>query len=352
MVPYAHGRIRAVTHYGIEPSDMSSGWSRRWRGSCALATTPVARRTWTSTSGPDDASTEAPGTGAASAGGSGGSAGRPPRGGPHPRPFRRAHDGLARPRLVLGHPRLRRRCCPTCHEQRSRDRSRPSGASWRASTRSTTRRLSPQARLREGPRGRTRPGGDSSKRDVQRGWERHASAAEEVGDALFVLLARDFATLEERLGSMVERLEAAPGALLASRDRLGERPVRLWNEMELATARDLPLLIDEIEAAARGVWAEDALDRRRLGTAAMRTKAALEEHSRWLVGRLARAEDDVALGKAAFDTLVGLRAFDGLDTRADPRDRPRAARGPAPGAGRRPAASSTPTSTRRSRSTA
>ena len=47
--------------------------------------------------------------------------------------------------------------------------------------------------------------------------------ADEIGDALFLLLARDFAPLEERLESMTERLEAAPTALLQVRDRLGDR---------------------------------------------------------------------------------------------------------------------------------
>jgi uncharacterized protein (DUF885 family) len=114
---------------------------------------------------------------------------------------------------------------------------------------------------------------------------------------------------------LVERLEAAPGALLASRDRLGDRPVRLWNEMELATARDLPVLIDEIETAARDVWAEGTPAGRRLADAARATRASLVEHGRWLEGRLANAEEGIALGAEAFDTLIGLRAFDGLDTR-------------------------------------
>ena len=152
--------------------------------------------------------------------------------------------------------------------------------------------------------------------DVQRAWERHASAAEEIGDALFVLLARDFATLDVRLVSMLERLEAAPGALLASRDRLGDRPVRLWNEMELATARDLPVLIDEIEAAGRDVWADGTPERRRLAErgggdqgrargARTLARGTARERRGW---RSPSARD-------AFDTLIGLRAFDGLDTR-------------------------------------
>jgi uncharacterized protein (DUF885 family) len=91
--------------------------------------------------------------------------------------------------------------------------------------------------------------------------------------------------------------------------------VRLWNEMELATARELPALIDEIEAAGRDVWVEGTPGQRRLADAATATKVALADHRRWLESRLATAVEEIALGADAFDMLIGLRAFDGLDTR-------------------------------------
>ncbi len=60
--------------------------------------------------------------------------------------------------------------------------------------------------------------------EVVRGWERRASASHEIGDALFLLLARDFAPLDERLDSMTQRLEAVPAALRQARDRTGQPP--------------------------------------------------------------------------------------------------------------------------------
>ena len=88
--------------------------------------------------------------------------------------------------------------------------------------------------------------------EVRRDWERRLGATEEIGDGLFVLLARETAPLRERLTPMAQRLEAVPTALQQVRDRLGDQPVRLWNEVEVASARELPSLIDEIVAAGPG----------------------------------------------------------------------------------------------------
>ena len=66
--------------------------------------------------------------------------------------------------------------------------------------------------------------------EVHRVWERRASASDEIGDGLFLLFARDFAPLPSRLVSIAGRLEEAPRVLLEARSRMGDRPVRLWNE--------------------------------------------------------------------------------------------------------------------------
>src|SRR4051794_14409731 len=69
--------------------------------------------------------------------------------------------------------------------------------------------------------------------EVHRVWERRASASDDVGDGLFLIFARDFAPLRERLISITGRLEESPRVLQEGRSRLGDAPVRLWNEMEL-----------------------------------------------------------------------------------------------------------------------
>ena len=49
--------------------------------------------------------------------------------------------------------------------------------------------------------------------EVHRVWERRASASDEVGDGLFLLFARDFAPLRDRLVAITGRLEDAPRVL-------------------------------------------------------------------------------------------------------------------------------------------
>lgn len=150
--------------------------------------------------------------------------------------------------------------------------------------------------------------------DTQRLWERRASATDEVGDGLFLLFAREFAPLAERLESMTSRLEATPAAIEQSKSRLGDRPVRLWNELELDAAGSLPSLFDEVISAGRSELGEDSAEQRRLESAAAGAKDALVEYSGWLREILGRSVDDFALGAEAYDELISLRAFDGLTT--------------------------------------
>jgi uncharacterized protein (DUF885 family) len=145
-------------------------------------------------------------------------------------------------------------------------------------------------------------------------WRRGGSACREVGDALFLLLARDFAPLEERLEPMTRRLEGVPAALRQVRDRMAEHPVRLWNELEIRSASDLPWLVHEIVSAARGSWPVGDARLTRLERAARATRAALLDYEAWLGSTLADADGDFALGAEAFDALVELRALGGLTT--------------------------------------
>jgi uncharacterized protein (DUF885 family) len=147
--------------------------------------------------------------------------------------------------------------------------------------------------------------------EVQRTWERRVTAGEELGDALFLLFARDFAPLPDRLDAITARLEAAPTALVQVRDRLGGDPVALWLELELEAAASLPGFLELIQDAAAGGYRDDARFGR-LERAADRAKVALEDYSGWLREQLPHAGDRFALGRDALDELIGLRAFDGL----------------------------------------
>jgi uncharacterized protein (DUF885 family) len=149
--------------------------------------------------------------------------------------------------------------------------------------------------------------------EVHRVWERRASASDEIGDGIFLLFARGGRPLAERLEAIAGRLEAAPRYLDEARSRFGERaPVRLWNETELDAAQSMPGLFDEVLGAARRELGESHRQTRRLEKGIGATRVVLDGYAEWLKEQIARSTDDFALGRADYDTLVGLRAFDGL----------------------------------------
>jgi hypothetical protein len=138
--------------------------------------------------------------------------------------------------------------------------------------------------------------------DELRLWARMAEGPDLIGSGIFLLFARDFAPLEHRLEAIAARLEAVPGYLRSSRERLTE-PVRLWNLIATETARHLPSLFDAVVAAAPGGALRDRLER-----AARGASAAALEFADWLEREvLARSTDEWALGEDRFARLLDLR---------------------------------------------
>ena len=151
--------------------------------------------------------------------------------------------------------------------------------------------------------------------DVVRRWERHSSGVDTVGDALFPLLTRDFDAPPARFASMASRLEAIPDHLREHRTLALGPQVRLWQQLEIASGRDIPAFFAEIVEAAEALALAGSLQAR-LRNAAERASAAVAEHIEWVAQSLHHGTDDWALGRDRYDELVGLRAFDGLDADA------------------------------------
>ena len=149
--------------------------------------------------------------------------------------------------------------------------------------------------------------------EEERTWERRSSAVEDVGDAVFSVLARDFAPLPDRLESIASRLDAVPASLAQHRGRLGPRPVRLWNEIDLGSAAEMPALFDEVARAGVHAWPHGGPAMRRLEAAIQRAGTAVDDYAGWLRGRLTDATEDWPLGRERYEHLVRLRALDGLD---------------------------------------
>ena len=150
--------------------------------------------------------------------------------------------------------------------------------------------------------------------DVLRLWERRSFALDHVGDSLFLLFARDHAPLAERLDMIAGRLEATATYLEEAKTRATVPQVRLWQGIEIETAGELPAFFDVLVAAGADVL--PASEQRRLERASESAKIAVELYATWLEGTLAGGTDEWAIGREKHDEMVGLRAFDGLDSDA------------------------------------
>jgi len=150
--------------------------------------------------------------------------------------------------------------------------------------------------------------------DVVRIWERRSFAVDLVGDGLFLLFARDHAPLAERLSAIAGRLEAVGTYLEEAKTRATVPQVRRWQQIEIDTATDLPVFLDELVAAGAGVL--EGADQRRLERAAQTAKIAIDLYATWLESTLAGGADDWAIGRERHDAMVALRGFDGLDADA------------------------------------
>jgi uncharacterized protein (DUF885 family) len=139
------------------------------------------------------------------------------------------------------------------------------------------------------------------------------------GQAIYMLLARDYAPLADRLRSLAGRLSAVPDTLAAARAALGQMPKV---HLETAIAQfdgTIGLVTDEVNAALRRAASGGAIITS-VGAAATAeviaeveqarpaALAALAEHRDWLAARL--AGDDTAGGGAGFaDPRLGRDLF-------------------------------------------
>jgi uncharacterized protein (DUF885 family) len=136
------------------------------------------------------------------------------------------------------------------------------------------------------------------------------------GQAIYALLARDYAPLPDRLRSLAGRLAAVPGSLAAARAALGRLPKV---HLETAIAQfdgTIGLVTEEVNAALSqaansggtggpGAGAAVIAEVEKARPAAL---AALAEHRDWLSARL--AGDDPAAGGGGFaDPRLGRELF-------------------------------------------
>ena len=234
---------------------------------------------------------------------------------------------------------------PPARRRRPRRRRSPS---WR---RSAAPRRDRGARRRRAVRRRSGFERDLEVHNIRRAifdtaevrtWERRSTALDVIGDALFLVFARDFAPLPERLDAIASRLEAVPTYLEQSRD-----PGRRAAGPGVAAARDRDRRPTCRRSSTRSsppgaVLAEP--ERRRLDAAAD-TRPRGDRRLRRLARRTTLAERDRRLGaRAASDTTSSsscARSTASTPTRSSRSARTSSRCRRPPGSGRRPRSTTT-----------
>ncbi len=133
-------------------------------------------------------------------------------------------------------------------------------------------------------------------------WKLGRDLAMNIGDSIFLLFARDYAPLSERMQAIISRLRSVPAFLMAGKT-LFQRVPALWAEIYLESARNLPNFIDTVEnCIGRQVPAALHNDYK---NAAAEAKLALAKFTNWLRHAiLPKAEHEWSLGPNAFQALL------------------------------------------------
>jgi uncharacterized protein (DUF885 family) len=129
------------------------------------------------------------------------------------------------------------------------------------------------------------------------------------GRAIYLLLARDFAPLAERLLGVTGRLASVPEALAASRSVLGGQLPRVHLETALSQFAGTQRLIGaELDRVLAG--AGDGAVPRELAAGRAAALDAIGEHCRWLEQRLAEGSAGEGAGDGRFrDPRIGAELF-------------------------------------------
>jgi uncharacterized protein (DUF885 family) len=121
------------------------------------------------------------------------------------------------------------------------------------------------------------------------------------GQALYGLLAREFAPLPERLRSVTSRLEKIPALLEQARGNLvPARVPAIHAETAVKQNPGILSLVDELVVPAMGGL--EPADRSRLEAAISKARSAVEQHQKWLESTLVpAAHGDFRIGRELYD---------------------------------------------------
>lgn len=122
-----------------------------------------------------------------------------------------------------------------------------------------------------------------------------------AGSAIYGLMARDYAPIEQRMQSAITRIALIPQILQQARENLD--PARVPKTHAETVARQNQGLLDLIDNYITPNMASlNAADQARMNDAVAKLKVAVDEHQKWLDGTLVpNAKGDFRLGAKLYD---------------------------------------------------
>ncbi len=136
-------------------------------------------------------------------------------------------------------------------------------------------------------------------------WEQAPQAPNTIGSSLLLLLKREFAPIEERLESIISRIEDVPRMLDEEKSRL-KNPIKLWIDMAIESAEQLPMLFKIVQMLAK----EEGLEKEKLeevSKATNKADQALDDYIEWLENQRRDADDDYTIGEEKYEELLEKR---------------------------------------------
>jgi uncharacterized protein (DUF885 family) len=142
----------------------------------------------------------------------------------------------------------------------------------------------------------------------QRMHELNPDAFEQIGGIFFTMITRDYAPLAERIDAVISRLEKLPQYLEEFRSRFEKStPVKLWTELALESAQQIPGLFQFIMASTKDKIPSELSTR--LEKALEDLKKPFQKHIEWLQGLKSKTTPNWAIGKEKFEKLIHLRGL-------------------------------------------
>jgi len=138
-------------------------------------------------------------------------------------------------------------------------------------------------------------------------WEHDPNVIDDIGSALFILIVRDFAPIEERIKSVIKALKRMPEVLEQTKGRVKE-PYKLWTDVAIESS---DMIMDFFDSLLEIQISDEV--RKELEHAVEKAKKAVQDFKKYLIEIRSSAKDIYSIGKENFDEMIRLREL-GLST--------------------------------------